>query len=189
LYLRIEQIGAVENPGYDAVGQAYQIQPSDIPMKGKAKVKLSYPDSDLMPDKLAVYRKGREKWSFVGAALDEVTKSVSCDVSGLGTFTLIRDEAPPVVNISYPASGQQLTNKRPTFTAVAFDELSGIADERSIIMKIDDEIAIAEFDPETKTLTYQPDEPLAPGSHSLSVRAIDNSKNESTRVCHFEIIE
>jgi len=189
MYLRIETIGSVDNSRYNVVGDAYAIHPSDIPMKGKAKVTLSYPDSALSPKKLGVYRQGRDKWSFVGAALDETSQTVSCDVSSLGAFTLIRDEEPPAVNISFPAQGQQLTNKQPTFTAVAYDELSGIADERSIIMKLDGDVAIAEFDPETKTLTYKPDEPLAPGNHSVSVRAIDNSKNETTRVCRFVIIE
>ena len=45
-------------------------------------------------------------------------------------------------------------------------------------MRLDGDKVIAEFDPDAKTIKYEPDEPLLPGEHTLSVWAIDNSSNE-----------
>lgn len=189
VFLRIDHEGVVDGPKYDSVGDAYQIYPQDIPFKGSATVRLKYPETDLLPDKLGVYRKGRNGWSFNGNSLDESNYTISCNLSSFGTFALIRDEVPPVVEIKYPLNNHRITSRRPTFTAVVYDELSGVADERSIVMKIDGEEVIAEFDPETKAIKYKPDEPLLPGNHVFSVRAYDNSKNETEVVYNFVVLD
>jgi hypothetical protein len=66
----------------------------------------------------------------------------------------------------------------PGLLAVVYDDLSGIEDERSIVMKLDGQIVIAEYDPEARTIKYIPEAPLSPGEYTISVWAKDNSNNE-----------
>ena len=91
---------------------------------------------------------------------------------------MIRDTIAPYVVIKRPGNNARITDKRPLLLASVSDELSGIANERSIVMRLDGEKVIAEFDPDAKIIKYEPDEPLFPGEHTLSVWAIDNSSNE-----------
>lgn len=189
IFLRIDHQNKLDDPQYDSVGDVYEVHPQDIPFKGRATIQLKYPESDINPEKLGIYRKGKSKWGFNGNTLDEKNYAISCNTSSFGTYTLIRDEIPPVVELKYPNNNIQLSQKRPTFTAVVYDELSGVADERSIVMKIDGNEVIAGFDPETKTVKYKPDEPLLPGNHTFSVRAFDNSKNETEVVYNFVILD
>jgi len=82
-----------------------------------------------------------------------------------------------VAAITAPGNGSVPSDKMPAFLATVYDKLSGIASERSIVMKLDKQELIAEYDPEARTIKYLPDSPLSSGEHTLSVWAIDNSKN------------
>lgn len=179
LFLRMNHLGPLEDPNYDAVGEIYEIFPQDIPLKRATKIELRYPISDSLPDKLGIYRIGQQKHRFSGNQINYQNNLVSCNVSNLGAFTLIRDTNPPSVTIRYPHENAQLSDKKPALLAVVYDALSGIANELSIVMRLDGEKVIAEYDPEAKTIKYEPDIPLLSGEHTISVWAIDNSKNEA----------
>ncbi len=189
LFLRMNQLGPLEDPKYDAIGTVYEIFPQDIPLKGAAVIELKYPASDSLPDKLGIYRIGQQKHRFSGNQINYQNNLVSCNVSNLGAFTLIRDTIPPSITIRHPYENAQLNNKNLTFLALVYDDLSGIANELSIVMKLDGKQVIAEYDPEAKTIKYEPDMPLLSGEHSISVWAIDNSKNEAFVSHKFYIIK
>lgn len=178
LFLRIESKGPLDDPTYDFIGEVYEIYPQDIPLKGSATIELHYPATDSMPAKLGIYQVSRTKPVFMGNIINFQNNSISCNISNLGAFTIIRDTIPPHIEIRYPDNNAQLSDKKPTFLGVVYDDLSGIATERSIIMRLDGEKAIAEFDPDAKTIKYELDDPLLPGEHTVSIWAFDNSKNE-----------
>jgi len=189
LFLRIENQGSLDNSNYDLVGEVYEVFPQDIPLKRSATIELKYPSTDQLPEKLGIYSIGRRKPGFRGNKIDFTNNAISCNVSNLGVFTLLRDTIPPYIEIRHPKNNSQLTEKKPTLLAVVFDELSGIANERSIVMRLDGEKVIAEYDPDAKTVKYKPDEPLSPGEHTVSVWATDNSKNEAFVSYMFHILE
>lgn len=178
LFLRIENLDLLDDQNHETVGNVYEVFPQDIPLKKSGRMGLKYPADDPSPHKLGVYRVGRLKPRFSGNMINTQNYTISCNLSNLGAFTLIRDIVPPYVEIRNPRANSQLQNSRPTILAVVYDQLSGIANERSIIMKLDGKKVIAEYDPDEKTVKYQPDEPLLPGEHTVSVWATDNSKNE-----------
>ena len=78
-----------------------------------------------------------------------------------------------------PKHQTSIKQKYPTFKAKVRDLLSGIASERSIVVKLDDQKVIAEYDPEKHLVKYTVEEPLSIGVHSVSVWATDNSRNET----------
>lgn len=178
LYLRLEQPGSLDDPAYDIIGEIYEVFPGDVPLKRSATIKIKYPATDPSPAKLGIYSVNSNKPGFRGNKIDFQNNTISCNISNLAAFTIIRDTIPPYVAIKSPGNNARITDKKPLLLASVSDELSGIANERSIVMRLDGDEVIAEFDPEAKTIKYEPDEPLLPGEHTLTVWAIDNSSNE-----------
>ncbi len=178
LFLRIESIGPLDDSAYDFVGEAYEIYPQDIPLKRSAKIELNYPNIDPSPSKLGIYQINRTRPGFRGNNLNLQKSSISCNISNLGAFTILRDTIPPVVEIRHPANNAQLSDKKPTLIAVVYDALSGIANERSIVMRLDGAKVIAEYDPDARTINYELEEALLSGEHVVSIWAVDNCKNE-----------
>jgi hypothetical protein len=189
LFLRIENQGPSNDSNYDFVGEIYEIAPQDVPLKRSATIGIKYPATDQLPDKLGIYQVDRSKPGFSGNDIDFQKNTISGNISNLGSFTLIRDTIPPYIEIRHPGNNAQLTDKKPTLLAAVYDELSGIANELSIVMKLDDMKVIAEFDPDARTIKFEPDDPLSPGQHTISVWAIDNSKNEASVSQKFYILE
>lgn len=183
LYLRLAEQPPLADAAYEAVGPIFEVHPQDVPLKESGELTLKYPPADSLPEKLGIYSRSKNGWKFVGNQLDRNNRTIRTRVSNLGAFTLIRDTAPPVVVITSPTNGAAVNNRQPTLTATVFDQLSGIASERSIVMKLDQIPVIAEYDPEDKKITYTPDAPLPPGEHTLSVWVTDNCNN-ITQVKH-----
>ena len=178
LFLRTEQPGSLDDPAYDFIGDIYEIFPRDVPLRKSATIEIKYPATDPSPAKLGIYQVNSNRTGFRGNKINFQNSTISCNISNLGAFTIIRDTIPPYVEIKRPGNLARLSNNKPLLLASVNDELSGIANERSIVMRLDGEKVIAEFDPDAKIIKYEPDEPLLPGEHTLSVWAIDNSSNE-----------
>lgn len=178
VFLRLDSLDPLADSKYDAIGDVYEIFPQDVPFKKSGRLELEYPGSDYQPEKLGIYRKNRHGWGFVGNTIDSKKTTISSQVSNLGVFTLIRDKIPPVLTIRYPLDNSVIRDDSPQLLAIIYDELSGIENERSIVMKLDGQTMIAEYDPELKTIKYIPDDPISPGEHIVTVWATDNCNNE-----------
>ncbi len=189
LYLRVERLGSLDDPAYNFIGDIYDVFPRDVPLKRSATIEIKYPATDPSPAKLAIYQVNSNKPGFRGNKTDFQNNTISCNISNLGAFTLIRDTIPPYVEIQRPGNNARIADKKPLLLASIYDELSGIANERSIVMKLDGNKVIAEFDPDAKTIKYEPDDPLFPGEHTVSVWATDNSHNEVLVNQTFYILE
>jgi hypothetical protein len=188
-YLRMEKSDPVNKKKYDAVGNVYQVFPKDVLLKGRINLTLEYPVSDTLPEKLGIYSGKNNNWRFAGNNIDSRANKISTKVSSLNNYTLIRDVTPPVISVIRPAKSSTLKDTMPQFEIKIFDELSGIANERSITMKLDGKKVIAEFDPEIKSVMYKCDQPLIPGRHQFTVTAIDNCSNESKVIRYFYILK
>jgi hypothetical protein len=189
LFLWLEKRGLLDDSNYDFVGEVYEVYPQDIPLKRSATIELKYPFTDHLPAKLGVYQVNRGKPGFRGSKIDFQKNTIRCNISNLGAFTVIRDTIPPFIEIQRPGNNTQLSDKKPSLLAVVYDELSGIANERSIVMRLDGNKVIAEFDPDARTIKFEPDNPLLPGEHTISVWATDNSNNEVFVSHKFYIIQ
>ena len=180
LFVRIDTLGTVLR-GYDAVGRLYKIQPTDVPLNKGVSLTLTYPETDSLPGKLGVYIKYGSRMRFVGARLNSVKHTISTSVKNLGSFSLVRDVVPPVIMALSPTNLSHTSNAMPRMRAVFKDALSGIGGEKQRVLKLDGEKVIAVYDPEKLTLIYQPDEPLAPGEHTLELSVSDKSGNSAVR--------
>jgi hypothetical protein len=187
LFARINENSEVHKD--DFVGLAYSLEPFDIPLKKSVIVYLSYPSDDPSPEKLGVYtrKNGRKNWGFVDNNMNPENSTIFAKLSSLQSVTLIRDTIPPEIYVRYPRQNSSLKHRYPTIRAVVKDQLSGIENERSIIMKLDEQKVIAEYDPEAKIIKYLPEEPLSDGNHTVSIWAVDNSGNENSAIHTFTI--
>ncbi|MDZ7331136.1 MAG: M23 family metallopeptidase [candidate division KSB1 bacterium] len=189
LFLRIEEWRTPLDSAYEIVTPSYQLFPQDVPLQKGGIVIMKYPVDDPSPEKLGVYQIEQNKPKFRGNKLDRSQTTVSGTLSNLGNVTVIRDAVPPYVEIMQPLNQAQLRDRIPKFLARVYDTLSGIANERSIVMRLDGELVISEYDPDEHTVKYEPDEPLRFGEHTISVRAEDNSGNERLVTHRFFILK
>ena len=65
------------------------------------------------------------------------------------------------------------------------DSLSGLTKEELIAFDLDGETMIFEYDPEADVARGLLRKPLAPGSHTLTVRVRDTCGNETVAVSRF----
>jgi hypothetical protein len=189
LFLRLKEYKSYQNGRYDMVGAIYEIFPQDVLLKGKGTLTLHYPQSDTMPEKLGIYGENKNNWRFIGNKLDKHNQAVRTEISSLNTYTLIRDILPPVISIMQPMKNARLSNNKPKILVQVYDSLSGLASERSILIKLDGQKVIAEYDPEAKLVKFECEDPLLPGEHQITVIAVDNCKNQSQAVQSFFVIQ
>lgn len=169
-----------QRPGKEPVGNVYSFEPSAVPLSGRAKVALVYPRQGCNPRRLGLYElKETGSWSHVGQDLDTSNSTVGGSVRYLSSYTLLEDTLSPEVNRISIHPGARINNKRPRITAVITDDLSGIGDDRDIVMKIDGEWMIPEYDVEKRILSTRPIAPLTPGRHLLSIWVCDRAGNET----------
>ncbi|MDZ7262828.1 MAG: hypothetical protein ONB05_12085, partial [candidate division KSB1 bacterium] len=180
MMVRISELENRSNKFYDSLGNVYQVEPGDIPLKEKVWVYLRYPEDDSLPTKLGVYGQSKEGlWIFSGNQLDPSRKTLSTTVSSLNRYTLIRDLEPPLIWDIQPGNGTHLNIRRPLIQVSVKDRLSGIQTEDYISLRLDGHKLIAEYDPERHLVFYQVREPLALGRHTISVWAMDRCGNKA----------
>ncbi len=163
----------------------YHAEPQDVPLNTGARVVLRYAESEANPDKLGVYYRTPRRWVFIDNELDEAVRTVSAKVFSLESFALMRDEAPPEISRLRPAHQTRLRSRTPHISVHVHDQMSGIASENDIVLRLDGQKLIAEYDPERRRVLYQVVEPLAPGRHELSVWAQDRCKNHAFQTAVF----
>ncbi|MBD3290713.1 peptidoglycan DD-metalloendopeptidase family protein [candidate division KSB1 bacterium] len=188
LFLRIDETDTPDTNKYDVIGLAYNIEPQDVPLKRSALVSLKYPADDPLPEKLGVYGSSNKRyWGFQGNRLNENTKQISARISGLRFVTILRDTIPPEIVIYSPKQNARYRSRKPLIRAYVRDRLAGIRNERSIIIRVDGQKVISEYDPEKRIVKYVPDEPLATGWHRVTVWAKDNSDNDALEERRFYV--
>ena len=171
MYVRTDIQVPQQSTYYDIVGNIYEIEPKDVPLKGGATITVKYPESDSLAHKLGLYYRYGKNWFYFSNDINKSNGTISGKLSSLGSYCLIRDEQPPVITSLSPGNGARLTNKKPKLQARFVDKLSGIRGEENMVLRLDGKKLIAEYDPENDILFYQVRQPLSLGRHTISFRA------------------
>jgi hypothetical protein len=184
-------IEPVERPEarHKLLGKTYSFEPSTVPFDKRAKVSLKYPELGCEPGRLGLYELvGEEYWRFVGQELDSLNRSVAAGVRFLSTYALLEDTLPPKVKEVSIAGGKRIKAKRPKITAIIKDDLSCIGSDEDMLVEIDGEWMIPEYDPEKHLLVTRPVSPLSPGKHLLTIRVRDRAGNETEVKREFVVV-
>ncbi len=177
LFGRVYLLGNPPRYDKDAVSDIYIAEPQDVPMNKGVVVRMHYPADFSSPEKLGLYYRTRKRWAFIDNKIDTVKKLISARVFSLEKFAVRKDDTAPTVTVFSPRAGEILS-RRPVFKVRAKDEQSGFASEEKLVMRIDGKKMIAEFDPETGMVQYQPRQAMKPGRHEFRFTATDRSGNQ-----------
>jgi len=170
-------------------GKIYSFEPSTVPFNGWAKISLKYPQGRCDPHKLGLYElMGEKSWRFVGQELDTLNRAMEGEVRYLSAYALLEDTLPPKVRKVSISEGKRIKSRRPKITAVLKDDLSGIGSDQDVLIQLDGEWMIPEYDPEKRVLFTRPILPLTLGKHLLTIRVKDRAGNETKVKREFFVI-
>jgi hypothetical protein len=169
------------------IGPIYRVEPQDVALSEGAMVTLSYPDTISQPRQIGVCYRDRDEWVFIENIPNFSNHTVSARVFSLEDFAIMRDSEPPSLSVRSPRPGAILQNRHPLITVDVKDSTSGFESERSIELRLDGRLLIAEYDPERDVVHYQPRSALVPGVHKLTARAEDRCGNVARREVEFQV--
>lgn len=104
-----------------------------------------------------------------------------------GTFGAVFDYDPPVISDLNVTDGKLVKDSLPAIRFSLRDNLSGIEDDRNILIKIDGQWVIPEYDPESGICRTEPAKPLGLGEHHLSIEVTDRVGNQAKRYLKFRV--
>jgi hypothetical protein len=108
---------------------------------------------------------------------------------GGGRFAAIADFDPPIISGLNVSSDEVLTTLQPLITFRISDTLAGIEDDRFIVIHLNEQLLIPEYDPETEICRAQPYEALAPGEYRLAITVSDRAGNKTELYTGFSVVD
>ncbi|MFC1724508.1 M23 family metallopeptidase [candidate division KSB1 bacterium] len=167
----------------------YKINPSTVPLKNEAAVKIKYNTNEINTSKLGVFSFNSEKedWNFVSQEIDSLNGLVTGRINKFGELALLIDDRPPDIYRFSPRDGQKIFNRKPLIRASVKDDLSGIGSNCQTDIYLDGKKLIAEYDPEAEILFYRVEESLGFGNHTVEFIVEDNIGNSAVRKLTFEV--
>lgn len=126
-----------------------------------------------------------DRWVWLeNSFVDNVLTAKS---SGGGSFAAVIDFDPPeILNLNYAIGATYYASNRPVkFTLV--DSLSGVEDDLDVIVRVDNQWWLTEYDPETNSCIAIPQAPMKPGNHHLAIITSDEAGNISETYVSFFI--
>lgn len=106
-------------------------------------------------------------------------------LTGGGTFEIKVDEKRPEISALNITNGLTYFDPRQEITFTLSDDLSGFEDDRNILIEIDGQWMIPEYDPNLKICKTAPLKPLADGRHELKIVVTDRVGNKTEKKLHF----
>ncbi len=168
------------NPNPDLKAEFYygpfQFGPEDIPLR--SKYNIIYNSNNL---KMGIYKYDsyNKEWKFLDNDLYD--NGIGATVKSGGTFAVIKDTDPPLIQRTIPKVGS--TYRHDHFDYIKFyieDEMSGISNENNIKVFLDDIQLIVEYNPYRKVVSYKINQNLKVGAHNIRIEVEDNSENKTS---------
>ncbi|RME27333.1 MAG: M23 family metallopeptidase, partial [Candidatus Zixiibacteriota bacterium] len=125
-----------------------------------------------------------EKWVWISDSLARRDTVIGESLGG-GIFAALYDREAPILEPRNIVDGRTYDTPQPVLTFTLDDSLAGIADDRSILITVDDKWMIPEYDPEDGLLVTQPVDPLPDKEHIIRVKATDRAGNTTLKGWRF----
>jgi hypothetical protein len=166
----------------------YELIPEDVLVKGLLDLTFRTIPSGYKEKQLGLcwLDKQENRWVWVQSKVDTPTV-LNGTTRGGGSFGAIFDFDPPTIAGLNVAAQQTIRDLSPKFTFKLTDDLSGIEDDRSIVIKLDGQWQIPEYDPEAGVCQVVPDGPMKVGEHHLSIEIVDRAGNQAQQYLKFKI--
>jgi len=165
--------------GYDT----YEVSPADVLLRGNITVML-HPEEELSTT-TRLYNNSGSGWKLVNAEyIPAGNKFVARRQRQVGAYAVFKDDAAPVIRRWRTYSGGKAGAMAFSFSAL--DNFSGINPDEIIIF-IDGERVIPEYDPEKQLVWYLPDESLYRGKYKIDIELRDRVGNSSRMTKHLTV--
>jgi hypothetical protein len=166
----------------------YLLKPDIMLLKEPFEIKYRIPaGEDIQRTGLCRFDSKGKVWSWINRTQKGNTLTGQARLGG--KYSVVVDYEKPVISGVNIVAGKTYTDKKPKIRFRLSDDLSGFEDDRNIEIRIDDKWQIPEFDPETRICETVPFEPLAPGIHLLTIKAVDRAGNKAEQTIRFTIQE
>jgi hypothetical protein len=136
------------------VAGPWRIEPARLPLRRAARITLN---ASPLPAGVGLYRLDDDGWTWIGADVDTVRRTVSATSRQLGTFAVFADSLAPRVprwELMRDGSGAG-PYSRWAIEAVVEEDGSGV-DARGSWFEVDGRRVPAEWDPEAGRLRWRP---------------------------------
>ena len=172
------------------LSRVYQLQPYEQPLLNSINIAVRYSSKYKDRDKLHLYfYDQKEGWSFIHTENNNERQVLTGEVKQLEAVTIIEDIIPPVIKSIHPGNnGNYPSLELSEFKIQIDDLLSGFdPSENSFELILDDQPLIYAYQPKLKTISYELEQPLLIGEHSLQFTVKDRAGNEASQKVKFNV--
>ncbi len=165
----------------------YQILPKTFPLRRNLTVSYDIPQ-DFEQNRysgLCWLDEEENRWVWMDNKFDDSEDVLTAAIGGGGSFAAVFDYVPPSISRLSISNGATVQSHRPAINFMVKDTLSGIGDDRNIIVELDGEWLIPEYDPESGMVHSRPLQPIAAGKHHLGIQVTDRAGNLTEQYLNF----
>ena len=165
----------------------YEILPETILCREEFEVSIEmvgdFPKNDLSG--ICWLDKKENEWVWLENERDG--NRLQAKSLGGGSFAAVIDYDPPSIKNLNVRANKKYRNANMPIRFELSDTLSGFEDDRNILIKLDGNWMIPEYDPETFICQTAPIKSLEPGEHHLAIVVTDRVGNKSEKYLKFWI--
>jgi hypothetical protein len=173
------------------VGGIYEFSPYTLTLSPSATLVVTYTDeaaAGVDESNVGMFRWNPDgnNWQSMATISDTLHNAFTATITQLGTFTLGCDDTPPEISILAPPDGSTIGNSLPLISALVVDTGAGV-DPSTVGMRLGGQVVMANYITGTGQLLYLPGDPLANGTHTVTVSATDVMGHQGSASAAFTV--
>jgi hypothetical protein len=189
---QVRLVGAPAGQDAFAIGGTYALEPENGVLSKPATLTLRYGLESLGkrdPASLGIYRYDQlqRSWTPVPATHDKAGRKFTAQITRLGGYCIGCDVTPPAFELLLPSGTPPVvTTSLPHLTVASRDQGAGVV-QSAFTASIDDHPVQAVWSASAQQGTLTVVDPLADGSHMLTVKAVDGAGNQGSATFNVEV--
>jgi hypothetical protein len=190
---KVTLIGAPSDAGGFCVDGIYTLQPENGTLSKPATLTLRYNTEAAGtrdPAKFNIYHYDAtlRAWTPIASLHDRAAQTLTADVTALGGYCIGYDRVSPEFTLLLPSGTPAVvTTPLPELTVGCTEDGSGLVPS-TFVATLDGLPLEAAWSPATQSAVLTVADPLAPGTHSLTVEGADGTGNKGSASFDFEVV-
>ncbi|MBN2600395.1 MAG: M23 family metallopeptidase [Candidatus Marinimicrobia bacterium] len=176
------------NTTVSIISDLYTIFPLEQPLKSDILLEIQIPPGFENIKNIGLYQLDDNEWNFLGNQIDPERSTLSAYTGKFGSVALINDFNAPTISDIFPGNGGRFRSADISYlSAIVIDDLSGIKDDLSITVLLDDRPIYVEYNAPKDHIRYKVAGSLTAGQHSLKITVTDQANNSTTKSSVFTV--
>lgn len=189
MFLELKRYPIYDRGGLGLNSEHYRVLPETFPTRKNFRIVYDIPyDAETNSHSgLCWLDEDKDRFVWLDNRFDDDGDVLTATAGGGGSFATVFDyEAPKVSRLSIREGGVYQSHQ-PAINFIIEDTLSGIEDDRSIVIELDGQWLIPEYEPETGRVRSRPLQMLEGGEHHLGIMVTDRAGNKTEKYLRFRI--